>query len=241
MKGHWMVQKADHCEDTCSILEFLLEEFDRLFGHDVMFNEDCIVYNDPQAECPMLIKNVTPIKIRLAQESLSYWSQTVYQLSHEMCHYANRQRKAKKDFTLSWFEEIVCGAISLYAMEYASKNWRKCRLSQNSPAFYEAHQSYLEDELGEAFTDGLKRCNTVEKLTEYESQRLAESRRETYGAERILAYKAISARPLEVRCVLDYTRYIISNGVVIDFDRWIRENPCSLLCKLKTIQPVKIR
>ncbi len=44
MNGRWIVQQDAHCEDACAILTFLLEEFTRLFGRDIMFNEDCIVY-----------------------------------------------------------------------------------------------------------------------------------------------------------------------------------------------------
>lgn len=239
MNGNWMVQIAEHCEDACSILRFLLEEFERLFGHDVMFNEDCVVYNDPQSECPMLVTNYLPIRIRLSQESFSYWAQTIFQLSHEMCHYAIRQRKVSKNTTLSWFEEIVCGGVSLYALEYASGNWSRCGLSQSSPTFFRAHKAYLENEIGKATANGLKRCDTVEKLMSYENQRLAETCREGYGAERVFVYSAISMHPAEVKSVLDYTKYISSNGVTIDFDRWILDNPCTFLRKLKTIQPVK--
>lgn len=39
--------------------------------------------------------------------------------------------------------------------------------------------------------------------------------------------------------VLDYSKYIESNGVTIDFDKWIREDPCDILQELKNIQPVK--
>lgn len=239
MNGRWMVQRAEHCEDTCCILEFLLEEFEQLFGHDVMFNEDCVVYNDPRAVCPRLIYGA-PVKIRLHQKSLSFWSQTIFQLSHEMCHYAIKQRTSKNACSLSWFEEIVCEAVSLYALEYASKNWARCRLSHQSPAFFRAHQSYLDDELADAGSDGLKRCDTVEKLMEYETQGWATTRRESYAAERINVYRAISAHPAELKCVLDYTRYVMSNGATIDFDRWIQDVPCRLVFCLKNVQPVRI-
>lgn len=239
MNGNWMVQIAEHCEDACSILRFLLEEFERLFGYDVMFNEDCVVYNDPHSKCPMLVANSLPIRIRLSQERLSYWSQTIFQLSHEMCHYAIKQRTNNYACRLSWFEEIVCEAVSLYALDYASRNWSRCNLSQSSPAFFQAHKAYLENELGKVATNGLKRCDTVEKLMSYENQRLAETCRETYAAERVFVYRAISMHPSEVKNVLDYTKYISSNGVVIDFDRWIQDKPCLLLFNIKSIQPVK--
>ena len=239
MAGKWTVQKSEHCENTAFILAFLLEEFSRIFGHDVMTYEDCVVYNDARSECPMIITNIRPIHIRLSQENLSAISQTIYQLSHEICHYAIRQRKANQDYTLSWFEEIVCEAVSLYALKYSSEQWEKCLLSQTQPYWAQAHKTYLENQLNRESTNEFQECDTVEKLMVYEKQELPESKRETHRAERNAIYRAISSNPMELKCVLDYSKYIESNGVTIDFDKWIREDPCDILQELKNIQPVK--
>jgi len=240
MSGNWTVQQAEYSEHGAFILTFLLSESERVFGLDIMSNEDCIVYIDPSAECPMFLRNTAPVRIRLVQKNFSYWSQTIYQLSHEMCHYAFRQRKENKGFTLSWFEELVCGAVSLYALEYASAHWGNCQLSQWSPDFSQDHKTYLAHELATPFTDEFKQCTTVEKLMVYEKQRVAENLRESQRSERNLIYRKISNNPLELKCVLNYTRYVMDNGVVIDFDRWIKDDPCRLLHELKSIQPVKI-
>lgn len=240
MLGNWTVQQAKYSEHGEFILTFLLSEFERVFGHGVMANEDCIVYNDPSASCPMLVINTTPVRIRLSQPSYIYWCQTIYQLSHEMCHYAFRQRKENKDFTLSWFEELVCEAVSLYALKYASDHWNHCPLSKVAPTFFQNHKTYLEDELSKSFTDEFKQCDTVEKLMEYERQKVSTNRRETQGAERNLIFRMILDNPMESKSVLDYSRYVMGNGVLIDFDRWIRDDPCNLLQKLKAIQPVRV-
>ena len=109
--------------------------------------EKCIVFNDPTSECPMLIINTNPVMIRLAQSSTSYWAQTVYQLSHEICHYAIRQGKANKDYTLSWLEETICEAMSLYMLQYSAEKWCKCPLSQRAPQFSKSITAYLVNEL----------------------------------------------------------------------------------------------
>ncbi|MBQ8624220.1 MAG: hypothetical protein IJ424_07625 [Oscillospiraceae bacterium] len=237
MTEKWIVQKSKN-DYTFLLLEFLLEEYCRIFGFDIMHNEYCVVFNDPKPKCPMIITNTKPIVIRLSQDDLSFWSQTIFQLSHELCHYAMRQRKIDKDFTLSWFEEIVCEAVSLYALEYASKNWHKCQLSANRPTFFQNHKSYLDGELLKDYTDVFKQCNTVEKLRAYELQELPESQRETHRLERNIIYRAISTNPVELKCILDYTKYIEINGVTIDFDKWFQDNPCNLIKELKAIQPV---
>lgn len=240
MPGKWTIQSAEESKQGPYLLAFLLAEFARLFGQSIMFNEDCVVYNDPSAECPMLVINTAPVRIRLVQKSFLYWSQTIYQLAHEMCHYAFRQRKENKGFTLSWFEELICESVSLYALEYASIQWRNCQLSQLAPAFSQSHKEYLMNELAKESTDEFKRCDTVEKLMSYEKQRMSECRRESQRSERNLIYRVVSNNPLELKYVLNYTRYVMNNEVVIDFDRWIKDDPCSLLHELKSIQPVKI-
>lgn len=239
MSGKWTVQKSDHCENTAFILAFLLEEFSRIFGSNVMTNEDCIVYNDILSQCPRF-NHSSPLSIRLHQKSLTFWSQTIFQLSHEMCHYAMHQTKENKDITLSWFEEIVCEAVSLYALEYASKEWSKCALSQYNFDFAINHRTYLDNELKCEYNDDFKLCDSIEKLKKHEEQKMPENQRATHATERNMVYAAISKNPLELRCVLNYTKYIESNGVTIDFNKWLQEDSSNLLQELKKIQPVKL-
>ena len=240
MDKKWTVQKAENCEQTCAILAFLLEEYVRIFGNEIMFNEDCIVFNDPHASCPMLITNVTPVHIRLAQENLSCWSQTVFQLSHEMCHYAIRQHKENKEFTLSWFEEIVCESMSLYALEYASKLWNRCSLSQYMPRFGQRHEEYLLQELAKDSSNEFAQCDTIEKLIDYEKNKFPEMRRKAHCNERNFVYRAVSSNPQELKCVIDYSQYVESNGVTINFEKWSQEDNSNLLQELRKVQPIKV-
>ena len=184
MMGQWTVQTVDRFNQAASILTFLFGEYSRLVGSDIMSREDCIVYNDPNADCPMLVINTMPVRIRLVQKRFEYWAQTIYQLSHEMCHFAFRQYKEKKEFTLRWFEEIVCEAMSLYALEYSSRNWQCCQLSKINPSFAQSIESYLNDELAKGFTEEFKNCDSVAKLIEYEKGDMPDSQRQTHGAER---------------------------------------------------------
>ena len=117
----------------------------------------------------------------------------------------------------------------------------KCRLSINNPTFSQSHKSYLNDELANDYTDEFKQCDSVEKLRAYELQAFPENQRITHRFERNIVYRAISANPLELKYVLDYTKYIDSNGVTIDFDKWLQDAPCRLLEELKAIQPVKLK
>ena len=235
----WQVQKTDGAESLVSIIEFLLPEYIRIFGRDVMTAAPCVVYNDPSSECP-LFSHTLPLRIRLAQLSLDYWAQTIYQLSHEMCHYAMHQTKQDKEQTLSWLEEIVCEAMSLYALHYAAENWHKCKLAVKDPGFDNCIRRYLDKELKCVASDGFARCNTIEKLQFYESEANPENDRASHLTERNRIYQAIVKEPTELLCVLHYQNYIQpENGVAIDFASWYEAEPKNLILQLFRIFPIK--
>ncbi|MDO5414883.1 MAG: hypothetical protein Q4F78_05400 [Bacillota bacterium] len=210
------------------ILEFLLIEYENLFGVDYMNNEECIIYNDPNAKCPMLITNSSPIHIRLAQSSTSYWAQMIYQLSHELCHYAFRQAKLDKSYTLSWFEEIVCESMSLYALDYTSKNWMKCELSGINQEYNKAIEDYFNNELNSDCNDGFKNAIKKDALKEYE--KMEKENRVSRKKERNIIYSAIRNNPRNVRCLMNYQEYLIVPDLIsINFTEWKKATACSLL------------
>lgn len=235
----WQVQKCEGSDYLVEILKFLLPEYIRIFGKEVMLNAPCIVYNDTNAKCPRF-NHTEPLTIRLHQKSLSFWAQTIFQLSHEMCHYAMYQTKKDKDQTLSWFEEIVCEAMSLYALEYAAKNWNKCSLYRISPDFGKHIQEYLDNELKCTALDGFAQCTTVPKLKNYESGKYPENDRTSHVTERNKIYTAISQNPTEVSCFLHYQWYIQpEDGVTFDFISWHRDDPKNLILQILSIYPIK--
>lgn len=235
----WQVQKCEGSKYTESILEFLLAEYIRIFGAGVMTTAPCIVYNDSTAKCPQF-NHSQPLSIRLNQPSLSYWSQTIYQLSHELCHYAMYQTKQDKSFTLSWFEEIVCEAMSLYALQYSAQNWHKCGLSTSDPDYNKSILEYLNNEINRPALDGFMQCDTLDKLRIYESCELSENDRTSHIAERNTIYHAIVKDPTEAVCFLHYQMYIQhENGVAFDFDVWHKKERKNLILQLLGIFPVK--
>lgn len=231
----WKVQEDDGAKYLEALLEFLLPEFSRIFGVDTMNNEECIVFKDPKADCPMLIINRTPVRIRLAQSDLSYWAQTIFQLSHELCHYAIRQHKINKDFTLSWFEEIVCEAMSLYALRWAAKNWDRCKLNQINPQFANSIESYLRNELNSVGSEAFRKCTSPDLLIEYEREKSTD--RETHRNERNCLYSQIIQDPEECACFCDYCRYLNENGVTINFVRWEKDDNRKMVRVLHELQP----
>lgn len=233
----WTVQCSEGTDYLQAIATFLLSEFSRLFGLEIVCAEKCVIYNDASADTPMLVTNSSPISIRLAQPSLNYWSQTVFQLSHELCHYVIRQKKQDKSVTLGWFEEIVCEAFSLYALEYASKRWELCALCESNPSYAASLTAYLKDELRKSGTDVFASCTTLKMLTEYERTQIYH--RETHRNERNLVYREMRENPKEIQCICRYQEYLCENKLTIDFLKWIEQTPFHILSVLYTIQPVK--
>ena len=240
MTGVWTVQAANHSKDTEQILKFLLDEYSRIFGKNIMMNSPCIVYNDPYAQCPMFIHSY-PLRIRLSQQDLDLWFQTVFQLAHELCHYAIYQIKPHKHSTLTWFEETLCDAMSLYGLYYAANNWHKSPLAKKDSAYPNNFKRVLDYELGLPTSNRLSRCTTVNYLRMYEMQKLAEIQRESYRMERNFIYREMLGNPTEIRHIVNYQYYLDPNGVTLNFDRWLNDSPCRFIEALKIIQPVKTR
>lgn len=226
----WNIKDDSDLKQLEKIFFFLLLLFEDIFGEDTMHNENCIVYNDVNADCPMLIISENPIIIRLSQESTNYWAQCIFQLSHELCHYAIRQNKVDKAKTISWYEEIVCEAFSLYSLEYAYQKWDLCYLSKNNRTFYKSIGQYLDKEINNTGTDIFKLCVKNNFLNEYE--KIVESSRETHRNERNSFYVEISLHPKDCKELCNYQNYICEDGITIDFEKWFSETKNSLIKSL---------
>ena len=232
------VEKYNGSKNTENILCFLMPEYKRIFEKNKMLGEPCVIYNDANAECPMLIINETPVRIRLSLPDTALWAKTIYQLSHELCHYAIRQYKVDKATTLNWFEEIFCEAMSLYALYYSQINWGECSLSRNDYSYRFGIKDYLNKVLNFEASDSLKNCTTIDMLREY--NRIAEKDRAGHLNERNELYEAIKKEPCSAKILCDYQKYIVaSSEVVVDFEKWYAETGHPIICTFGSFQKVK--
>lgn len=235
----WYITQAPMAGALSYLHEFLMGEYERIFGKETMNALDCTIYNDPTAPCPRCYYDA-PVRIRLHQESLDYWAQTVYQLSHEMAHYACLAVRGRPKGAVSWYEEVASEAMSLYALEYAATNWSSCWLYRINARFDGSMRDYLNDLLKDSWTDGLSRCRTPDALLAYEAAKLPETQRTGHTRERIRLYRAIREAPWAAGAIPYYCNFLRADGVVIDFAAWRRANPTNpLIPVLADIQPVK--
>ena len=241
---HWIIEDDEEVDSLMKLTSMLLLRYSELMGEDALFGEACIVFNDKDAEGPRTITIDKPIRIRLHARSLTLWSKVIYQLAHELMHFAFRQKNGSISEPLYWFEEIVCEAMAYYALEYVGLHWNLCLLSEQYNNYGKDVLDYLIDDLQDPATNGFASCDTVEKLIRYnnvgeDGKSGAERDRDAHHAEVVRLYGAVSKYWYHVKVLLPYKNYLNDDGVTFDFDRWQAESPSPLLEVLKDIQPVK--
>ncbi|HFD2066643.1 TPA: hypothetical protein ACF2DS_002417 [Clostridium perfringens] len=225
-----------------NILEHMLTEFDLIFTDSLTKIKECNLFKDPNSDCPMLITNdPNSLKIRLSLESYTNWCQCVYQLSHELCHYILNQTSNGKE-TLKWFEETLCEAMSLYILDFFYETWSDCTLSYNDPKYKQHFKTYLDDIVKLSPTNGLSKCTTIDDLIliNFNSERDRSDRisERNYLFELFNSYKNKGNKE-KISLIKDYQKYISSNGITIDFDKWYKDTGEDFIQKLSKIQPIQ--
>jgi len=218
---------------------FVMNKFSSVFGSDVMSAQAVTLYNDPGARCPMNV--LDPASIRLAMPSgMNFWSQFVYQLSHELTHYAIRQRNQAGGIGVRWFEETICEAMALWGLRVVCDDWRRSPYFDR-PIYQFQMRKYLEDELRDNASGDLTPFHDVSSIDELvELDRLAEGepgdplgamhQRDRRARERVALYDLLMRRRSDIKVLLDYTRHIqpVPSGardpLFIDFVEWQRND-----------------
>ena len=68
----------------------------------------------------------------------TYWSQTVYQLAHELCHFSINAGVRSTNF--NWFEETICEASSHFFLNEMAKLWSQ----SDNPRKISYHRSFID-------------------------------------------------------------------------------------------------
>lgn len=238
LNNNWQMEGIAECDKRSaeSIFHLVYKFFIEIFGEEIMTKEHCIIYNEIDAPYPMLITNYIPVRIRLDISGFNCWCQYIYQLSHEMTHYAIRQQKVDKDVTISWFEETICEAMSLYILYLSAQRWSECCLSNNNQQYSTSILNYLSNVYNDTSASVLKKCITYQDL-KYIEENYSDTRR-SRGEERNYIYSLFKSSPQDIKTIIYYTQYIQLNNIQIDFDAWLGESPNSnFVACIKTIQP----
>ena len=231
----FLIQTPEDKKYMRPLFSFVLEIFIEVFGENTMLMEPCILFNDATADCPMLIRNTTPIMIRTNANDLSYWAQFTYHLSHELTHYAIRQYKTDKATIIKWFEETICEAMSLYILRVSSQRWNQCALSSINLNYGNSLETYWKSEYQNTEDSVLKKCQSVHELELVEET--CEKNRKGRSIERNYLFDRFCEMPDSLAEFVYYPRYM-RGDIRIDFGAWESNHKNSLLVPyLKSIQP----
>lgn len=240
-RNNFLIEPTENAfenESIKSILEHMLIEFDLIFTKSLTTLEPCYISKNYVIGYPMLITNEPNLRISLAVDTYRQWAKVIYQLSHELCHYILNQTSNHKQ-PLSWFEETLCEAMSLYTLDFFYKTWSDCSLSRNDFKYFIGIKDYLEDILKEPATCKLKNCETIEDLDKINSR--SEIDRFDRISERnslFELFKSHKDQKEKIALIKDYQKYISSNGLTIDFDKWYEDTGEEFIQKLSKIQPI---
>lgn len=219
------------------ISESLKKIFSEIFSEDIMGNEICMIYNEPESECPMLITNPAPLRIRLHLKTTSYWDQLIYQLAHELCHYAIRENNKNRSGKLKRFEEILCESFSLYMLTVVAERWQECELSEINLLYDKQLISYFICEYAKGKGHNIKSEMTIEEYIMENNN--SENDRESHIAETNYTLELFREHPDKITEIIQYTSYIKSDkSLLIDFDLWSSNTVNKSFVKdLSVIQP----
>ena len=105
---------------------------------------DAPIYVAPWSLDPQVFYDHRPYRIRLSARD-RYWSQYVYQFSHELCHVMTNFDR-HKGHRHRWFDESICALASLFVLHRLAEVW-KAQPPQAIPdaaGFAPNHQTYAE-------------------------------------------------------------------------------------------------
>lgn len=228
------IKTEDEQQYMRPLFAFVLMQFVEIFGEAALGSEPCVVYNDPTSPCPMLVINHTPIQIRTCSKSLQYWTQYIYQTSHEITHYVIRQYKENTSAIIQWFEETLCESMSLYILKSSSLRWNECALSHINPNYGTSLMDYFKDIYAETAPSLIKECHTLEDLKSIESN--CQTQRISRSIERNYLVDTFCEHPESISAFVYYPLYI-REDLQIDFAKWKECNSNPLVSKLESIQP----
>ncbi len=241
VKPNWLLIRNTP-EDLASMVKlfrFVLSFFEQTFGKTIMTQEFCEVENFPEGSYALFrIFGANPIRIETCAFSTDHWAQYVYQLAHELTHYAIRQTKRDKHAdTIKWFEETLAEAFSLYALHCSGQRWKQCKLHKLNPGYNKSFIDYLKNELSKPPGDALSRCRTLSDLELVNAA--CEEQRQERRAERNGYYALFLQHRLQIKTILKYSWYIQDNRLLVDFEKWANDDPenAVFIEQLSAIQP----
>lgn len=214
---------------------FLL--FSKIFGLQVANNEQVIIYKDETAETPMLVTNQEDLLIRIASSNLMFWCQLIYQLSHELTHYISRQVNGISN-SVSWFEETICEAMSLYTLDYFYENWETTNIGKNFPNFKSSVNQYLCDLLNkEDYGLYIDKIKTFKDLINFDKESQEKEGRDKRRHIVKQFYNLIKKHPEDIKTLINYKPHVDIIKKEIKKEEWVMNTQSEILKQVLEFTP----
>ncbi|MCY4262601.1 MAG: hypothetical protein OXC97_04710 [Candidatus Dadabacteria bacterium] len=106
---------------SLSAIRAVVESAYAVLVHTFEKEPECIIHISPWNQYPLVAYDRRPYQIYLSARD-TYWSQYVYQFSHELCHILTNFDRAKSH-RHKWFEESLCELSSIFVLQRLAETW----------------------------------------------------------------------------------------------------------------------
>lgn len=226
------------------LFKFIIPMFEKIFGKEIMNRESCEVYIDI-AYTPTPIITFNPTRIIINATSI-YWCQVIFQLAHELTHYAIRQKTNYqfRNCAIAAFEEPVCEAMAMYILKLCAEQWNNCDYYKTDPNWGVNFEKYRIDIYN--IINDTNRLSTYEQwkslCEKYTVQNSPISQRPNVSAMRNYLYDTFVSMPDDIALLIEYPLYVRDKpyNLLIDINKWENERPLSspFIKSICAIQPI---
>ena len=228
-----------------SILKFV-EQIYKICG--IFFpDKKIIIQKAPTAPCPRFCmgskNNFTNDCIIITTENLSYWCQAMFQISHEMTHAGIQYNSSSESESVSWIEETICEAMSLFFLKKAVYHWEEIKPNWFNESYKNNVDDYLKNALSESGTDELSKCKSLKIL-----KRIDENSQDNRATRKNEMHKLLShIKGKNIKGLINYRKYIMRNTILLNTKKYRRDfctnEAVTYMCDLqdKIIAPWKAR
>lgn len=181
--------------------------------------------------------------IIITAKKLLYWCQALFQISHEMTHAGIQYNSPSDSESISWIEETICEAMSLFFLKRAACTWEKIKPDWFDESYKDDIDSYLKDMLSETGTDELTKCTNLKMLKSIDRE--SQNNRNTRKNEMHKLFSYID--DTSIFGLISYRKYIMAGTILLDTKKYKRDffdnEAVAYLCDLqdKIIAPWKAK
>lgn len=250
LKDNWYYSTASGEKDEYieGIFSSLYPQYVAIFGQEAMSYKPVVLYNQPEAPNPVTLSYEGYTIIKLSLNKTSLWSQMIFQLSHEMTHYAfysltpnaTIEKGDWDDLFSEWNEEIICEGMSLYMLGFLSENWAACPLAKINQGYGASIEKYWKDIYDHSKDRSLLNGSRSVSGSEFKAlSDAADENRSQHGAERNYCCDLfVKYGNNVIGEVLDMYRYYNPRFSDIDFEAWAKNaRNADFIQELSRIQP----